>query len=75
MQICPAYQLSGLSILICIKLIKLYKNEIIQKIRAKRESSLTAVRLKRDPPVYRSIGYYQYTPQSVCHANTHETFL
>ena len=52
MQICPAYQLSGLSVLICIKLIKLYKNEIIQKIRAKRESGLTAVRLKRDPPVY-----------------------
>ena len=51
MQICPAYQLSGLSVLICIKLIKLYKNEIIQKIRAKRESGLTAVRLKRDPPV------------------------
>ena len=46
----PAYQLSGLSVLICIKLIKLYKNEIIQKIRAKRESGLTAVRLKRDPP-------------------------
>ena len=51
MQICPAYQLSGLSVLICIKLIKLYKNEIIQKIRAKQESGLTAVRLKRDPPV------------------------
>ena len=51
MQICLAYQLSGLSVLICIKLIKLYKNEIIQKIRAKRESGLTAVRLKRDPPV------------------------
>ena len=53
MQICPAYQLSGLSVLICIKLIKLYKNEIIQKIRAKWESGLTAVWLQRDPPVYR----------------------
>ena len=52
MQICPAYQLSGLSVLICIKLIKLYKNEIIQKIRAKQESGLTTVRLKRDPPVF-----------------------
>ena len=51
MQICPAYQLSGLSVLICIKLIKLYKNEIIQKIRAKWESGLTAVWLKQDPPV------------------------
>ena len=52
MQICLAYQLSDLSVLICIKLIKLYKNEIIQKIWAMQESSLTAVRLKRDPPVY-----------------------
>ena len=51
MQICPAYQLSGLSVLICIKLIKLYKNEIIQKIWAKRESGLTAVWLNQDPPV------------------------
>ena len=51
MQICLVYQLSGLSVLICIKLIKLYKNKIIQKIRAKQESGLTAVWLKRDPPV------------------------
>ena len=58
MQICPAYQLSGLSVLICIKLIKLYKNEIIQKIRAKRESGLTAVRLKRDPPVFKHFIFF-----------------
>ena len=43
---------SGLSVLIGIKLIKLYKNEIIQKIRAMQESGLTAVWLKRDPPVF-----------------------
>ena len=48
--------LSGLSVLICIKLIKLYKNEIIQKIRAKRESGLTAVRFKRDPPVLKNLN-------------------
>ena len=58
MQICLAYQLSGLSVLICIKLIKLYKNEIIQKIQAKWESGLTAVRLKWDPPVFWHIILY-----------------
>ena len=58
MQIFLAYQLSGLSALICIKLIKLYKNEIIQKIRAKWESGLTAVWLKRDPPVLHGTEIY-----------------
>ena len=75
MQICPAYQLSGLSVLICIKLIKLYKNEIIQKIRAKRESGLTAVWLKRDPPVdlcdsggFNNIKAFRYTGPMVSKA-------
>ena len=63
MQICPAYQLSGLSVLICITLIKLYKNEIIQKILAKQESSLTAVWLKQDPPVFINSGLIAITPE------------
>ena len=63
MQICPAYQLSGLSVLICIKLIKLYKNEIIQKIRAKRESGLTTVWLKRDPPVHAPVMLRDFIEQ------------
>ena len=69
MQICPAYQLSGLSVLICIKLIKLYKNEIIQKIWAKRESGLTTVRLKRDPPVqaFQPHKLPILTSQAKCH--------
>ena len=36
------------------------QKNLATKIRAKRESGLTAVRLKRDPPVFiSSIGYFE----------------
>ena len=36
------------------------QKNLAKKIRAKRESGLTAVRLKRDPPVYISLNSSLY---------------